>query len=113
MAARTGSSTGLAFLWVGFAGQARDNALALAALEANAAGQAPTNHSSAMRYSTCSRPVMDTEPGERPGDRPLERLAAMRSERSVALAQIPPVSGGSWTSSISRSGYTPRPREWE
>jgi predicted permease len=41
----------------------------------------------------------------------LERLAAIPGVRSVALAQMPPISGGSWTSSISLSGYTPGPKE--
>jgi predicted permease len=41
----------------------------------------------------------------------LERLAAIPGVRSVALSQMPPISGGSWTSSISLSGYTPGPKE--
>jgi predicted permease len=41
----------------------------------------------------------------------LERLAAIPGVRSVALAQMPPISEGSWTSSISLSGYTPDPKE--
>jgi predicted permease len=41
----------------------------------------------------------------------LERLAAIPGVRSVALAQMPPISAGSWTSSISLSGYTPGPKE--
>ena len=41
----------------------------------------------------------------------LERLAAIPGVRSVALSQMPPVSRGSWTSSISLSGYTPGPKE--
>jgi predicted permease len=41
----------------------------------------------------------------------LERLAAIPGVRSVALAQMPPISGGSWSSSISLSGYTPGPKE--
>jgi predicted permease len=41
----------------------------------------------------------------------LERLAAIPGVRSVALSQMPPISGGSWTSSISLSGYTPGHKE--
>ncbi|HLJ77704.1 MAG TPA: ABC transporter permease [Acidobacteriaceae bacterium] len=41
----------------------------------------------------------------------LDRLAAIPGVRSAALAATPPVSGGSWTSSLSISRYTPRPQE--
>ena len=41
----------------------------------------------------------------------LERLAAIPGVRSVALSQMPPISGGSWSSNISLSGYTPGPKE--
>jgi predicted permease len=41
----------------------------------------------------------------------LERLAAVPGVRSVALAQMPPMSGGFWSSQISLAGYTPAPKE--
>jgi predicted permease len=41
----------------------------------------------------------------------LDRLSAMPGVRSAALSATPPISGGSWTSSISLSGYTPGPKE--
>lgn len=41
----------------------------------------------------------------------LERLAAIPGVRSVALSQMPPISGGSWSSNITLSGYTPGPKE--
>ncbi len=41
----------------------------------------------------------------------LERLAAIPGVRSVALSQMPPISSGSWSSSISLSGYTAGPKE--
>jgi predicted permease len=43
--------------------------------------------------------------------RVLERLSAMPGVRSAALAGSPPISFGTWTSSISLSGYTPGPKE--
>jgi predicted permease len=41
----------------------------------------------------------------------LERLSAIPGARSAALSATPPISGGSWTSNISLSGYTPGPKE--
>ncbi len=41
----------------------------------------------------------------------LERLSAIPGVRSAALAATPPISGGSWSSNISLSGYTPGPKE--
>ena len=41
----------------------------------------------------------------------LGRLAAIPGVRAAALAATPPISFGSWTSSVSISGYTPRPKE--
>jgi predicted permease len=41
----------------------------------------------------------------------IERLSAMPGVRSAALSEAAPISFGSWTSSISLSGYTPAPKE--
>ena len=41
----------------------------------------------------------------------LDRLSAIPGVRSAALAATPPISSGSWTSTLSVSGYTPRPKE--
>jgi predicted permease len=41
----------------------------------------------------------------------LEHLAAIPGVRSAALSQMPPISGGSWSSNISLAGYTPAPKE--
>ncbi len=41
----------------------------------------------------------------------LDHLAAIPGVRSAALAATPPISGGSWSSNISLSGYTPAPKE--
>ncbi len=41
----------------------------------------------------------------------LDRLSAIPGVRSAALADAPPMSGGAWMSSLSISGYTPRPKE--
>lgn len=41
----------------------------------------------------------------------LQRLSAIPGVRSVALAQMPPISNGTWSSNISLSGYTPGPNE--
>ncbi len=41
----------------------------------------------------------------------LERLSAIPGVRSAALSATPPIGGGSWTSNISLSGYTPGPKE--
>jgi len=43
--------------------------------------------------------------------RVLERLSAIPGVRSAALAGSPPISFGTWNSSISLSGYTPGPKE--
>jgi predicted permease len=43
--------------------------------------------------------------------RVLERLSAIPGVRSAALAGSPPISFGTWVSSISPSGYTPGPKE--
>ena len=41
----------------------------------------------------------------------LSRLSAIPGVRSAALSATPPISGGSWSSNISLSGYTPAPKE--
>jgi len=41
----------------------------------------------------------------------IERLSALPGVRSVAIAGAPPISEGSWTSTITLSGYTPAPKE--
>ena len=41
----------------------------------------------------------------------LDRLSAIPGVRSAALAVTPPIGGGSWTSNILLSGYTPAPKE--
>jgi predicted permease len=41
----------------------------------------------------------------------LDQLAAIPGVRSAALAATPPISFGSWTSTLSISGYTPHPKE--
>ncbi len=41
----------------------------------------------------------------------LERLAAIPGVRSAALSSAPPISGGTWSSNVSLSGYTPAPKE--
>ena len=41
----------------------------------------------------------------------LEHLSAAPRVRSAALSEAPPISFGSWASSISLSGYTPHPKE--
>ncbi|KAA6464833.1 ABC transporter permease [Acidobacteria bacterium AB60] len=41
----------------------------------------------------------------------VERLSAIPGVRSAALAAVPPIEFGSWTSSLSISGYKPQPRE--
>jgi predicted permease len=41
----------------------------------------------------------------------LDRLSAIPGVRSAALSETPPISGGSWSSNISLSGYTPGPKE--
>ncbi|MGA7857620.1 MAG: ABC transporter permease [Terracidiphilus sp.] len=41
----------------------------------------------------------------------LERLSALPGVQSAALSEAPPISAGTWTSSISLSGYTPAPKE--
>ena len=41
----------------------------------------------------------------------IERLSTMPGVRSAALSAAPPISFGSWNSSISLSGYTPSPKE--
>jgi predicted permease len=41
----------------------------------------------------------------------LERLAQIPGVRSAALSQMPPISGGIWSSNISLAGYTPAPKE--
>jgi len=43
--------------------------------------------------------------------RVLERLSAIPGVRSAALAGSPPISFGTWNSSITLSGYTPGPKE--
>ncbi len=43
--------------------------------------------------------------------RVLERLSAIPGVRSAALAGSPPISFGTWNSTISLSGYTPGPKE--
>lgn len=43
--------------------------------------------------------------------RVLERLSAIPGIRSAALAGSPPISFGSWTSTLSLSGYIPSPKE--
>ena len=43
--------------------------------------------------------------------RVLERLSAIPGVRSAALAGTPPISFGTWNSTISPSGYTPGPKE--
>jgi predicted permease len=41
----------------------------------------------------------------------LDRLSAMPGVRSAALAALPPISFGAWSSSLHFSGYTPGPKE--
>jgi predicted permease len=41
----------------------------------------------------------------------VERLSSIPGVRSAALSEAPPVSFGSWSSSLSASGYTPAPKE--
>jgi predicted permease len=41
----------------------------------------------------------------------LERLAQIPGVRSAALSQMPPISGGAWSSNISLAGYKPAPKE--
>ncbi len=41
----------------------------------------------------------------------LDRLSAIPGVRSAALSATPPISGGTWSSDISLSGYTPGPKE--
>lgn len=41
----------------------------------------------------------------------LEHLSAIPGVRSAALAAAPPINFGSWMSTLSISGYTPRPKE--
>jgi predicted permease len=41
----------------------------------------------------------------------IDRLSAVPGVRSVAMAQMPPISGGSWSSQIALSGYTAAPKE--
>ncbi|HEY2858355.1 MAG TPA: FtsX-like permease family protein [Terracidiphilus sp.] len=41
----------------------------------------------------------------------LDRLSAIPGVRSAALSATPPISGGSWSSNISLSGYAPGPKE--
>ena len=41
----------------------------------------------------------------------LDKLSAIPGVRSAALSATPPISGGSWSSNISLSGYTPGPKE--
>ena len=41
----------------------------------------------------------------------LERLDAIPGVRSAALSQMPPISDGTWSSTISFTGYTPAPKE--
>jgi predicted permease len=41
----------------------------------------------------------------------LDRLSALPGIRSVALAVVPPIWAGSWSSNIALSGYTPAPKE--
>jgi len=43
--------------------------------------------------------------------RVIERLSALPGVRSAAVAGVPPVWPGNWTSNISLSGYTPAPKE--
>ena len=44
-------------------------------------------------------------------NRLIDRLHQVPGVRSVALAITPPISGGSWSSSLSIPGYTPAPKE--
>jgi predicted permease len=41
----------------------------------------------------------------------IDTLSAQPGVRSAALSEAPPISFGSWTSSISLSGYTPAPKQ--
>ncbi len=41
----------------------------------------------------------------------LDRLSAIPGVRSAALSATPPISAGSWSSTISLAGYTPGPKE--
>jgi predicted permease len=41
----------------------------------------------------------------------LERLSALPGVRSIALSATPPISAGSWSSSVTIPGYTPAPKE--
>ncbi len=41
----------------------------------------------------------------------VERLSALPGVRSVALSATPPISGGTWSSSVTIPGYTPAPNE--
>jgi predicted permease len=41
----------------------------------------------------------------------LDRLSVIPGVRSAALSATPPISGGTWSSNISISGYTPSPKE--
>jgi len=41
----------------------------------------------------------------------IERLSALPGVRSVALSATPPISAGTWSSSVTIPGYTPAPKE--
>jgi predicted permease len=53
------------------------------------------------------------KPSQTPGlhQRLVERTSALPGVRSVALCATPPISAGSWSSSVTIPGYTPAPKE--
>jgi predicted permease len=53
------------------------------------------------------------KPSQTPGlhQQLIDRLSALPGVRSVALAIVPPIWEGNWTSNITLSGYTPAPKE--
>jgi predicted permease len=53
------------------------------------------------------------KPSQTPGlhQQLIDRLSALPGVRSVALAIVPPIWEGNWTSDITLSGYTPAPKE--
>ena len=57
--------------------------------------------------------IVGYKPSQAPAlnDSSCDRLSALPGVRSVALSATPPISGGSWRSTISISGYTPRRRK--
>ena len=66
-----------------------------------------------LLIAECAPELAGYKPEQAPAlnQRLIERLSAIPGVRSAALSAEPPISFGTWTSTISLSGYTPAPKE--